>query len=110
MSLIEPLVRDAAERIGKRELNEFTAARQKHKSPEKFSAWAEQFYKRDYPAFIKTVANPFIEADFLKKEEIGRRIEAYCDERGAMALNNELEVFVIDEIVKLFQEVGHGSD
>jgi hypothetical protein len=110
MSLMEPLVLDAAERIGKRELNEFTAARQKHKTAEKFALWAEQFYKRDYPTFIKTVAKPFVEADFLKWEQIERGIEIYCDTRGALALNDDLAVFVTDEIVKLFEEAGDGQE
>jgi HK97 family phage portal protein len=105
-----PLLRDAAERIGKRELNEFTAARQKHKTPEKFTAWADQFYKRDYPAFIKTVVKPLVEADFLGWETCERAIETYCTERGALALSDDLAVFVTDEIVKLFEEVGDGQE
>lgn len=106
----EPLVRDAAERIGKRELNEYTNARQKHKSAEKFATWAEQFYKRDYPAFIRQVMKPFVEADFLRWEEIERNVAQYCDLRGGLSLDGDLGVYVTDEIVSLFTEVCDGNE
>lgn len=108
--VIEPLVRDAAERIGKRELNEYTVARQKYKTPEKFNAWAEQFYKRDYPAFIRQVMKPFVEADFLRWEQIERNVAQYCDVRGGLSLEGELSVYVMDEIVSLFEESSNGLE
>lgn len=104
------LLKDAAERIGKRELNEYTNARQKYKNPEKFSAWAEQFYKRDYPQYIRQVVKPFIEADFLKWEQIERGLAEYCDQRGEMALNGDLTVYVADHIAGLFQESSDGHE
>ncbi len=104
-SLMVPLLKDAAERIGKRELNEYTNARQKHKNrTEKFGAWVEQFYKRDYPEFILQVTRPFIEAGMVNEEESVRAIAKYCDRRGTEALSDEMSVFVTDEIVKLFEE------
>lgn len=103
--LMVPLLKDAAERIGKRELNEYTNARQKHKNrAEKFGAWVEQFYKRDYPEFILQVTRPFIEAGIISEEESMRAISEYCDRRGTEALGDEMSVFVTDEIVNLFEE------
>jgi len=94
--------RDAGERIGKRELNEFTNARKK--SAEKFGAWVEQFYQRDYPEFIGQVMRPFVEAGLLEECRLVREVQSYCLKRAAEAVGDELAVYVVDEIVKLFEE------
>lgn len=107
---IDVLIRDAAERVGKREVNEFTTARQRYKRDEKFAAWAEQFYKRDYPNFIAQVMKPFVDADFLEWERCEREIAEYCERRGAEALSGDLAVYVTDEIVSLFSAPEEGME
>lgn len=101
VGLYGSFLRDAADRIGKRELNEYTNARKK--SAEKFTAWVEQFYKRDYPEFIFQVIKPFIDSGLLNDADCKRATAIYCERRGAEALN-DAGVYVVDEIVKLFEE------
>lgn len=96
-----PLLRDAAERIGKRELNEYTNARKKY-TPKKFEAWAEEFYKRDYPAFMSTVLQPFIDAGLIEQKNCNEAIKQYCDHRGRLAVSEDAGVYVAAEIVDLF--------
>lgn len=99
------LLKDAADRIGKRELNEFTNARKKSADkPEKYTAWVDEFYERDYPEFILQVITPFIEAGLLDQENTRQAITKYCKKRSADAWKNELAVYVVDEIVNLFEE------
>ncbi len=100
---VMPLLRDAAERIGKRELNEFTSARKKFGNNARFAAWAEQFYKQDYPAFIRTVVNPLVESGFVDDEKL-TSFDGYCASRGELALTDEMGVYVVEDIVKLFEE------
>lgn len=101
-----PLLRDAAERIGKRELNEYTNARKKYGNSSKMSTWAEQFYKQDYPAFIRTVVNPLVQSGFVNEERL-TVFDEYCTSRGALALTDEMGVYVVDEIVNLFEEISN---
>ncbi len=98
-----PLLKDAAERIGKRELNEYTNARKKYGNSAKMTAWAEQFYKQDYPAFIRTVVNPLVQSGFVSEEKL-TSFDGYCTSRGELALTDEMGVYVVDEIVSLFEE------
>lgn len=101
----KPILKDAAERIGKREVNEYTNARKKYgNSVVKLTAWAEQFYKRDYPQFIQQVINPLVEAGIVG-DSVLRSFDGYCVSRGALALTDEMGVYVTDEIVSLFDEV-----
>lgn len=81
----KPILLDAADRIIRRELNEFTNAQKRYlekDKPEKFEEWAEQFYKRDYPEFIQTVLSPLVRSNILTDEEMQAFIEKYCDQRG----------------------------
>jgi hypothetical protein len=100
---IRPLLKDAAERIGKRELNEYTSARKKFGNNARFASWVEQFYKQDYPAFIRTVVAPLVESGFVDDGKL-TSFDGYCASRGELALTDAMGVYVVDEIVKLFEE------
>lgn len=83
---IKPILLDAADRIMRRESNEFNTASSRYlNKPEKFTAWCEQFYKRDYPEFIQTVLNPLVQANFITLERMRTFIQEYCDQRGSNA-------------------------
>jgi hypothetical protein len=104
VDMVYPLLKDAAERIGKRELNEYTSARKKYgNNVSKISAWADQFYKQDYPAFIRTVVAPLVESGFVDDGKL-TSFYGYCASRGELALTDSMGVYVVDEIVKLFEE------
>jgi len=82
---IKPILLDAAERILKREANELESAKERYlkkNKPEKFTAWIEEFYKRDYPAFIQTVLKPLMMAKFITGERMKEFIEQFCEQRG----------------------------
>lgn len=84
--LIMPILLDAADRIVRREVNEWNQARARYeKKPEKFTDWAEQFYKQHYPEFIRTVLYPLVQARFIPHERMKDFMEQYCDERGAIS-------------------------
>lgn len=83
---IKPLLLDAADRIARRESNELAnAVKRWHDKPEKFTAWSEQFYKRDYSEFILTVLTPLVHADFINEGRMNEFIRSYCEERGQAA-------------------------
>ena len=108
---LAPLFRDAAERIGKREQNEISTALKKYDGKqEKYRAWVEEFYKRNYPEFIYRVLKPFIDAGILDKEKTLRSFAYYCDQRGEMAVGGEPEIFSVDEISGLFEEYDDGKE
>ncbi len=102
-AMVYPILKDAAERIGKRELNEFTNARKKFGNNARFAAWAEQFYKQDYPAFIRTVMMPLVQSGFVNDGNL-QLFDGYCASRGELALTDAMGVYVVDEIVSLFEE------
>jgi HK97 family phage portal protein len=82
---ITPLLLDAAERILRREKNERDGAIERYlkkDKPERFSAWIEEFYKRDYPIFMQTVLNPLVQARFMANEWMKNFIQTYSDQRG----------------------------
>ena len=81
-----PILFDAAERIIKREVNELTSAHKRYgPRTEKFTAWIEEFYKRDYPLFIQLVLDPLVRANILTEEGAQSFIESHCEKRGTIA-------------------------
>lgn len=84
--LIMPILLDAADRIVRREVNEWNQAHVRYeKKPDKFNDWVEQFYKQHYPEFIRTVLYPLVQARFIPHERMKDFMEQYCDERGAIS-------------------------
>lgn len=65
---ITPLIMDALRRISKRDANELTGANKRWAEKDtKWNAWAEQFYKRDYPEFIVATFEPLVASGFIKR-------------------------------------------
>ena len=96
---IQPILLDAADRITRRENNEAGNALKKYKERDaRFDAWCEQFYKRDYPAFIETVLTPLVKANFISAERMQAFIEVYCEAQGARMLNQAPLEFDLEEI------------
>lgn len=109
---ISPLMRDAADRILRRETNEIKDAvkRWLEKDKEdKFSGWLEQFYKRDLPTYMAQTFKPFIDGKFMSRTRAQGIIDAYCAERGEKALVEPLEPNENDfmQLMRLFEEKSH---
>ena len=99
-SLLYPLLADAADRIQRRETNELESARKRFgQNREKWTAWIEQFYKRDYPEFMRLVLDPLKQAEIVSEERMIAFIETYCEERGAAALKSSQLPFDLESIV-----------
>lgn len=82
---IKPILLDAADRIMRRERNERQSAAERYlkkDKPERFEAWIEEFYKRDYPEFIQTVLNPLMQANFISAERMQLFIKEYTEQLG----------------------------
>lgn len=107
---IKPILLDAADRITRRENNEVTNAMKKWRErDERFDAWCEQFYKRDYPEFIKTVLNPLVQANFITIERMQTFIQEYCDVRGAQMFYQEPLNFDLEEIARQLAGESYGN-
>lgn len=82
-SNIEPLLRDAAERIARRESNELRDAVKRCKdNHEKYKGWLESFYTREHPAFIGQLLKPFVDAAYFTEDRAQDIISEYCSQRG----------------------------
>lgn len=96
---IRPILGDVADRITRRENNEWNDAQKRFKQkPEKLTAWIEQFYKRDYPEFINTVIAPLVGSGLINEERAQEFIKTYCDQRGLAALEPEPLTFDLEHI------------
>jgi len=49
----------------------------------------QQFYKRDYPAFIQTVLDPLVKGNLLAEARMQEFIQNYCEQRGQRTLEQE---------------------
>lgn len=77
------LLVDAAERIIKRERNEINSTLTRYEGrADKLQGWADGFYQRDYPEFIRVVITPFVRARLLTDEQMGSFVRLYCARRG----------------------------
>jgi HK97 family phage portal protein len=102
---IKPLLRDVAERIARREVNELRDAVKRCKDkPEKYATWLEGFYKREHPAFIAQLLRPFVEAFYFTEDRAQGIIDAYCDQRGDLLLANPLEDPTTDHFLQVIEE------
>lgn len=110
---MKPLILDAARRISKREENELNGAIKRYEGTlkaEKWTAWLEQFYKRDYPAFIVATLQPFVDADLLSRASVALLAESIGNKRGATvtAENYDIpEVEVLADLLNQLQEAHH---
>jgi HK97 family phage portal protein len=82
---IEPLLLDVMTRIARRETNELNGARsrwlEKGKA-EKYSAWLDQFYKRDLPQFMLEVFKPLFLSRLVDQGRVSEFIDLHCKERA----------------------------
>ena len=105
---LTPLLMDAARRISKRDENELRDARKRYEGkPEKWTAWLEQFYKRDYPAFVLATLQPFIDARLLDRDTTLAKIQSHCSERGAVVLAENYTPFEPSALLELMKEATH---
>ena len=99
---IAPLLFDAADRIIRRETNEYANACKRYvDKPDKLTAWAEEFYKRDYPEFIQLVLKPLVQASCITDENMQSFIDRFCDERGTNFHNG---IVLQEEYIYIFPE------
>lgn len=79
----QPLLRDVAERVVRRESNELRDAVKRCKDNlEKYKVWLEGFYTREQPAFIGQVLKPFVDAAYFTEDRAQEIINEYCSQRG----------------------------
>lgn len=109
---ISPLMRDAADRILRRETNELKDAVKRwleKDKEEKFSVWLEQFYKRDLPTYMAQILKPFVDGNHLDSARAQAIIDDYCAVRGEQAIVEPLEPNENDfmQLMRLFEEKSH---
>lgn len=105
---LTPLLLDAARRIAKRDENELKGAIKRYEGkPERWGAWVEEFYKRDYPAFIVQTLQPFVDTGILQRNM--PELAQYIGEvRGSEIIGGEpYEFMTAEEIVEKLKEVPH---
>ncbi len=104
-----PLFTDAAQRAFRREYSELRDAGQRWLAkgkPEKYTAWVEQFYKRDFSAFALSVFQPLIDAGLTTAERVRLAFAQYCEARGELALDGpDLPEFTPGQFVDGLLEV-----
>lgn len=98
-----PLFMDAAQRILRRESGELRDANQRWSAKgkvERYTAWVEQFYKQDFPAFALATFQPLIETGLISESRVRDRIQLFCEARGELALDkNDLPEFTPAQFV-----------
>lgn len=105
---ITPLLMDAARRISKRDENELSGALKRYEGkPERWVAWIEQFYKRDYPAFILSTLQPFMDAGFMRADVLTEFITNMTDERGQGVVLENYEALDPENLATRLQEACH---
>jgi HK97 family phage portal protein len=109
---ITPLLQDAARRIAKRDENELSGALKRYEGkPEKWDAWLEEFYKRDYPAFIIATLQPLLDAGLMQPAAVARFVNGFATWRGVNAVdahdNGTDERPELEKIISQLQEACH---
>lgn len=103
---LTPLLLDAARRIAKRDENELNGALKRYEGkPEKWTAWIEEFYKRDLPAFILSTLKPFVDADLLNREAIAGLAEGIGNKRGETVISKNYDIPDVDILVNLLNQL-----
>jgi len=104
---LEPLLMDAARRIAKRDTNEMQGAlRRWPEKSDKWNAWAEQFYKRDLPAYALQVLQPLVQARLLNESAARRFAQNLIDSRAADMVVTRYDIQP-EQVFALLQEVSH---
>ena len=105
---LTPLLLDALKRISKRDTNELQGALKRYEGkPEKFNAWVEEFYKRDYPEFIQQTFQPLIDAGFANLTHIRQFITSFIDQRGKWIEAENYSTFEPLALLDILKESSH---
>jgi hypothetical protein len=100
----QPLLLEAFQRITRREANELRDAIKRwydKGKTDKFSAWTEQFYKRDLPEFMLQTFGPLVQAGVLTNERVAFIVTEYCESHGEAQPAPELSE---GELMRLIEE------
>lgn len=98
---LTPLLREAAERMARREKNEISDAAKRYKNdPQKISAWLETFYKTIHPEYMRAVLQPYVESGILTEEQVTTVITEYCK-------GTEPQAARLFETIELSYEANH---
>lgn len=105
---ITPLLMDALRRISKRDSNELQGALKRYaQNNERFMAWAEQFYKRDYPEFIQQTFQPLLDVGFIDPQQFRNFTTTLISQRGMSIEVNDYETLQPENLLTLYQEAHH---
>lgn len=105
---ITPLLMDALRRISKRDSNELQGALKRYASSlDRLNAWAEQFYKRDYPEFIQQTFQPLLDVGFIEPQQFRNFITTLISDRGISIENSTYETLSPETLLALLQEAHH---
>jgi HK97 family phage portal protein len=105
---ITPLLMDALRRISKRDNNELQGALKRYaQNDERFRAWAEQFYKRDYPEFIKQTFQPLLDVGFIEQKQLRDFTITLITQRGKSIEAGDYGNSLSETLLYLLQEAHH---
>jgi HK97 family phage portal protein len=106
---ITPLLMDAARRIATRDRNELDGALKRYAEKDnKFNAWAEQFYKREFQTFIQQTFQPMIDAGLYDTRQLAQFIGQLIVRREADINQAHYEAMEPDDVLLLMtQEIPH---
>ncbi len=102
---LTPLILDALRRISKRDTNELNGANKRWaEKDDKWNAWAEQFYKRDYPEFILATFEPLVASGFIKRKIVREFTAQLLSQRTADIEAANYAELSPEALLKLFKE------
>jgi hypothetical protein len=105
---ITPLLLDALRRISKRDSNELQGALKRYAEKDgRFNAWLEQFYKRDYPEFIRQTFQPLLDVGFIEPQQFRNFTTALISQRGMRIESADYETLQPENLLTLLQEAHH---
>lgn len=105
---ITPLLHDIARRIAKRDENELGGALKRFVEKEdRFNAWVEQFYKRDFPEFIQQTFQPLVDSGLIDPAIVREFITNLMHQRGADIESAAYDNLQPELLVQELQEMQH---
>jgi len=105
---ITPLLMDAARRISKRDENELSGALKRYAEKEdRFNQWLEQFYKSDFPTFIRATFQPLVDSHLIPPGAVRAFIADLIEKRGISIDCADYSPIEPDVILTLLQEAHH---
>ena len=107
---LTPLLMDAMRRIAKRDENELSGALKRYQGkPDKMVQWTEEFYKRDYPQFIMSTLQPYVDSKVISNTRVKQFVQQMTDARGNEISNGLAEPSMDPEVLLIrLQEATNG--